>query len=135
MCWDNAVYNESNQNVIFDISNICHLLSGISNNIDFHKKVVNDSKTQIIVKTISFNDLLEKSDAPLFIEYLSLDTEGSELEILKSVNLKKYTFGLIHLEHNYVEPRRRQIRELLTSNGYEYIRENQFDDCYKHKSI
>ena len=54
---------------------------------------------------------------------------------VKSVDLQKYTFGLIDVEHNYIEPRRTQIRELLTSNGYVYIRENQFDDCYKHNSI
>jgi hypothetical protein len=57
------------------------------------------------------------------------------LEILKSVYLQKYTFGLIDVEHNYVEPRRSQIRDLLISNGYEYIRENRWDDCYKHKSV
>ena len=28
-----------------------------------------------------------------------------------------------------------QIRDLLTSNGYEFIRENRWDDSYKHKSI
>lgn len=81
------------------------------------------------------NDLLEKSNAPLFIDYLSLDTEGSELEILKSVDLQKYTFGLIDVEHNFVEPKRSQIRDLLTSNSYHYIRENNHDDCYKHKSL
>jgi FkbM family methyltransferase len=135
VCYDKAVYNESNKQVIFDIANNCDLLSGISNNIDCHKRSVDANKTQIMVTTISFNDLLEKSNAPLFIDYLSLDTEGSELEILQSVDLQKYTFGLIDVEHNYVEPRRTQIRELLLSNGYQYIRENQWDDCYKHNSI
>jgi len=85
--------------------------------------------------TITLNDLLEKTNSPLFIEYLSLDMEGSELEILKSVDLKKYTFGLIDVEHNYVEPRRSQIRELLTSNGYHYVRENKWDDSYRHNSV
>ena len=66
---------------------------------------------------------------------MSLDTEGSELEILKSVDLTKYIFGLIDVEHNFIEPRRSQIRELLCSNGYTYIKENQWDDCYKHSSI
>ena len=134
-CCNKAVFNESNKTVIFDIANNYDLLSGISANIDCHKQSVDSNKTTILVKTISFNDLLETYNLPLFIDYLSLDTEGSELEILKSVDLQKYTFGLIDVEHNYIEPRRTQIRELLTSNGYVYIRANQFDDCYKHNSI
>jgi FkbM family methyltransferase len=135
LCCSYAVYNESNKQVVFDICNELDLLSGISDNIDCHKKIVNKNKTQIVVNTISLNDLLDKSHSPSFIEYLSLDTEGSELEILKSVDFKKYTFGVIDVEHNYVEPRRSQIKNLLTSNGYEYVRENQFDDCYHHGSF
>ena len=133
-CCDRAVYNESDKEVIFDVA-ACNLLSGIGAHIDCHKKTVDANKTQIIVKTITFNDLLEKYNAPFFIDYLSIDTEGSELEILKSVDLQKYTFGLIDVEHNYQEPRRTQIRELLTLNGYEFIRQNKFDDCYKHSSV
>jgi len=135
LCYDYAVYNKSNIQVIFDIANNYDLLSGISDNIDCHINAVNSNKTQITKTTISFNDLLQKSNAPLFIDYLSLDTEGSEFEILKSVDLQKYIFGLIDIEHNYIEPRRTQIRNLLTSNGYYYIKENKFDDCYKHNSL
>ena len=135
LCYNNAIYNENDQQITFDISNLDDMLSGISANINKHKSVVDSDKTQITVNTITFNDLLEKSNAPFFIDYLSLDTEGSELEILKSVDLQKYTFGLIDVEHNYVEPIRSEIRSLLTSNGYEYIKENRFDDCYKHKSV
>ena len=135
LCSNKAVFNKSNLHVVFDISHHDTLLSGISAYIDCHAKTVNANKTQIIVQTISFDDLLEEFNAPQFIDYLSLDTEGSELEILKSVNLKKYTFGIIDVEHNYIQPIRTQIRELLTSNGYEYIKENEFDDSYKHKSL
>jgi FkbM family methyltransferase len=134
LCCDKAVFSESNKNVIFDIANN-DLFSGISDYIDCWKNDVDANKTQITVTTISLNELLEQFNAPLFIDYLSLDTEGSELEILKSVNLQKYTFGLIDVEHNYIEPRRTEIRNLLTSNGYEYIRANNWDDCYKHSSI
>jgi len=134
-CSDKAVYNESNKPMIFDIANNDTLFSGISKCIDCHANMINYNKTQIIVHTISFDDLLEQFNAPSFIEYLSLDTEGSELEILKSVDFQKYTFGIIDVEHNFVEPRRTQIRELLTSNGYNYIKQNQWDDSYKHKSL
>lgn len=66
---------------------------------------------------------------------MSLDAEGSELEILKIFRFDKYTFGLIDVEHNHTEPIRTDIRNLLLSNGYIYIGPNHCDDMYKHSSI
>ena len=132
-CCNLAVYNQSNLTVLFDIANNFDMFSGISKDIDCHKESVDKNKTQINIETISLNDLLDKYNAPAFIDYLSLDTEGSEFEILKSLDFNKYKFGLIDVEHNYVEPRRTYIRKLLLANDYEYIRENKFDDCYKYK--
>lgn len=134
-CCRQPVYNASNVDVTFDIANNYDLLSGIASHIDCHKNAVNANKSQLKLKTISFNDLLEQYNAPSFIDYLSLDTEGSELEILKSLNFEKYTFGIIDVEHNFVEPRRTQMRELLTSHGYVYLGENKWDDSYKHSSL
>ena len=121
--------------VEFDIAINDELISGISANLDLYKKTVDKNKCTINVKTLSLNDLLDKSNAPRFIEYLSLDTEGSEYEILKTFNFNKYTIGLIDVEHNYVEPRRTHIRKLLLNNGYIYIGENKWDDMYKHSSL
>jgi FkbM family methyltransferase len=135
ICLEKAVYKESDKDIMFDIVDEADMLSGISECISDHSHLVKSNKTQITVKTITFNDLLDKNNAPLFIEYLSLDTEGSELEILKSVNFDKYTFGLIDVEHNFKEPARTQLRTLLTSNGYDYIGENYWDDRYKHNSL
>lgn len=132
-CHDHAVYNESNLILNFDIAE-SDLLSGIDFKLDTHKDEVNKNKKTISVKTITLNDLLDQNNAPNFIEYLSVDTEGSELEILESVDLKKYTFGLIHVEHNYEEPKRTKINKLLTSNDYIYMRQNEFDDYYRHKN-
>jgi FkbM family methyltransferase len=135
MCCDNAVYNISGLVLEFDISIEHNLLSGISTHIDRHKQVVDKNKTTINVNTVSLVDLLDKYNAPKFIEYLSLDTEGSEYEILRSLDFNKYTFGLIDVEHNYIEPRRSQIKKLLTENGYVYLGENKWDDAYKHNSL
>jgi FkbM family methyltransferase len=134
-CCDNAVYNVSGLVLTFDVSNSQHLLSGISKHIDRHKDAVDKDKTTINVNTISLVDLLDKYNSPKFIEYLSLDTEGSEYEILKTFNFNKYTFGLIDVEHNLIQPRRNDIKKLLTENGYVYVGENKWDDCYKHKSV
>jgi len=130
LCSNKAVYIESNLILSFDIANDCDLLSGLSNHIDYHKEKVDNNKRQINVETILLNDLLEESNSPLFIDYLSLDTEGSELEILKSINFSKYIFGIIDVEHNYVEPRRTDIYNLLLEHGYKYKGENEWDDSY-----
>lgn len=75
-------------------------------------------------------ELLEQNNSPKFIEYLSLDTEGSEYEILKTFNFDEYKFGYINVEHNYTEPKRTLIKELLTKNNYKYIGDNVVDDIY-----
>ena len=134
-CCNMAVYNESNNTVTFDISNGYSLLSGINTHIDKHAEYVNSNKPTVSVQTISLNDLLAKYNAPSFIDYLSLDTEGSEYEILKTLNFENFKFGYIDVEHNHVEPRRTNIRQLLLNNGYAYIGENLGDDRYVHSSV
>lgn len=134
-CCDLAVYHSTGLNVSFDIEGNAGMLSGINTHIDAHKAVVDRNKKTITIKTISLNDLLEKYNAPSFIEYLSLDTEGSEYEILRTLDFTKWKFGLIDVEHNRIEPRRSMIKQLLCNNGYTYIGPNEFDDCYKLTSL
>jgi len=129
-CCNKAVYHTSGLTVDFDICNSYSLLSGISDSLDTYKKHIDENKTSIQVETISLNDLLHKVYAPKFIEYLSIDTEGSEYDILKAFDFTKHKFGIIHVEHNYAEPRRTNIRVLLESVGYKFERENQWDDVY-----
>jgi len=69
------------------------------------------------VKTISINDLLEKYNSPKIIDYLSIDTEGSEYEILKNLNFEKYIFRVITVEHIYGK-NRQLIHDLMAKNGY-----------------
>jgi FkbM family methyltransferase len=135
LCCDAAIYSLSYKNLLFDVANNYDLMSGLSDHLDVHKEYVNRDKKQIVVKTLTLTDLLDKAKAPSFIDYLSLDTEGSEFEILRATDFSRYTFGLIDVEHNFVEPRRTEIRNLLLSHGYVYLRENQFDDSYKHSSL
>lgn len=83
------------------------------------------------VKTVSLNDLLKRHDAPRHIDYLSIDTEGSELEILQNFDFAAHSFSVITCEHNYTKDRER-IYKLLTAKGYErkLTRLSQCDDWY-----
>jgi len=135
ICYREAVYNKSGLSLIFNIAHHSELLSGIAEHIDAHKNTVDSNKTTIQVETISLLDVLDKANAPKFIEYMSIDTEGSELEILRNFDFDKYTFGLIDVEHNYIEDKRAEIKNLLISKGYIYIGPNAWDDMYQHSSI
>jgi len=83
------------------------------------------------VTTISLLELLSKYDAPAVIDYLSIDTEGSEFEILNSFDFNRYQFRVITCEHNFT-PMRIKIHALLTSHGYtrKWEEISEFDDWY-----
>jgi FkbM family methyltransferase len=83
------------------------------------------------VETISLNDLLQQHEAPPHLDYLSLDTEGSELEILRSLDFDRFRPRIVTVEHNYT-PARTDILALLQSHGYQRVLTecSLFDDWY-----
>jgi FkbM family methyltransferase len=83
------------------------------------------------VDSISLMDLLDEHLAPRRIDYLSMDTEGSEYEILSAFNFDKYDIRIVTIEHNY-QPVREKIFELMTSKGYErrFEQVSLIDDWY-----
>lgn len=83
------------------------------------------------VPTIALNDLLAEHGAPRQIDYLSVDTEGSELEILRAFDFERYRVGIITVEHN-LAPAREQVHALLAGKGYRRKFEplSQWDDWY-----
>jgi FkbM family methyltransferase len=83
------------------------------------------------VKTVSLRDLLRSHDAPLEIDFLSIDTEGSEYSILRDFDFEEYRFNLICVEHNYTSSRDK-LFDLLVRNGYKRVHTEQskFDDWY-----
>ena len=81
------------------------------------------------------SDLLEKYSAPSIIDYLSIDTEGSEYDILNAFDFQKYKFRVITCEHNFT-PMREKIYDLLIKKGYKRKLSNisRVDDWYVYDS-
>ncbi len=88
----------------------------------------------LMVETVSLNDLLVAHKAPDSIDYLSVDTEGSEFEILGSFDFARYQVRVITVEHNFKEEVRASIRNLLEANGFvrEFELFSKGDDWYFH---
>lgn len=83
------------------------------------------------VETLSLNDLLAAYAAPAYIDYLSIDTEGSEFEILNAFDFDRHQFGCLSVEHHF-QPQRESIHALLTSQSYTRVCEtiSGIDDWY-----
>jgi len=69
------------------------------------------------VETICLNDLLLEYNAPKKINYLSIDTEGSEFEILRNFPFADWEIEIITIEHNFSE-NEKLLDELMKKNGY-----------------
>ena len=130
-----CVYSRSGEKILFsdcvepELSTISDYVNG-----DAHAVVRKNSK-QYEVETITLNDLLKFHGAPKEIDYLSIDTEGSELEILSVFDFGRHEISIITVEHNYTG-NREKIHGLLSRNGYERVFEqySKFDDWYVKKN-
>jgi len=89
--------------------------------VDMHAASRSGGKNYEVV-SVSLVDLLVENEAPNYIDFLSLDTEGTEFEILSEFSFGRFSFGVIVCEHNNTA-RNSAIRELLIRNGYTYLEE------------
>ncbi len=112
-----CVWRESNSVLIFKEADIAEFSTiDTYSSTDSYSQLRKSGKTYN-VKTISLSDLLDKYNAPNEIDYLSIDTEGSEFEILNNFNFDKYQFRVITCEHNRTNARDK-IHTLLSKKGY-----------------
>tara|TARA_R110001583_G_scaffold170200_1_gene323558 strand:+ start:22 stop:645 length:624 start_codon:yes stop_codon:yes gene_type:complete len=118
-----ALFNRNNLNVPF-YSGEDPTLAQI-----FYTESVTDEKTgkilypQHVVKTVDINTMLEEHNAPTDIDYISIDTEGSELFIVTVFDFAKYNVNYWTIEVNEEEPYHTEalkyLRRFFYYHGYE----------------
>jgi FkbM family methyltransferase len=149
-CWKVALHNNrkcaidsrcvwtvSGEKLQFSESTNAELstVGAFASRVDSHAKTRTASQTYS-VETITLIDLLRSHDAPRQIDFLSIDTEGSEYSILSHFDFDAFDIKVITVEHSYVEEDREQIRRLLTSKGYvrKFEKFSRWDDWYVRSS-
>jgi FkbM family methyltransferase len=97
---------------------------------DRHSRHRENGRTYL-VNTVSLHDMLTKANAPSAIDYISIDTEGSEFDILSHFPFGNWDISILTIEHNFREERG-GIHDLLTANGFVRVltEQSQFDDWY-----
>ncbi|MDB5280343.1 MAG: hypothetical protein JWR61_5298 [Ferruginibacter sp.] len=131
-----CVWTKTGESLTFYETDIAELstIDGYANDDLFAEQRKN--KKAYIVDTISLTDLLKFHNAPVEIHFLSIDTEGSEYDILKSFDFSEYNIQIITVEHNF-SSNRDNIFNLLRSNHYRRVFEtiSFFDDWYVKEDV
>lgn len=108
--------------------NLCAISSLVPDSrlIDSHKHMItNITKTSVDVR--SLNSLLNELNFPKKIDFISIDTENTELDVLKGIDLKLYDVKLFVIENNYNEP---FCENYLKQYGYVKINRIAVNDFY-----
>jgi FkbM family methyltransferase len=122
----NVVSNKSGKTVVFHVAGE---YGGIADTLGMYKDQVIKTPA-VTLTTTTLDEILARAQAPTFIHFMSLDIEGGELDALRGLSLDRYRFGAMAIEHNFEEPKRTQIRELLEQHGYVLVHTYQQDDFY-----
>ena len=87
--------------------------------------------------TICLNHLISKYKIGNIIDYISIDTEGNEFEILKKFNFKKYNVNFFTIEHNFNLVKRKKIKQIMKKNKFKQVYKflSYMDDWYINTNI
>tara|TARA_R110000772_G_scaffold99174_3_gene198924 strand:- start:35979 stop:36761 length:783 start_codon:yes stop_codon:yes gene_type:complete len=142
---EKAVWTDSGKDLTFLSPTESDLgtIQGYGENDEHAEK--RDGSPTITVKSVGlahmlmdkFSWYLENESYTLDISYMSVDTEGSEYDILKAYFENKYSkwfnINCITVEHNYNPDTRKNIRDLMEANGYvnKFPEISRWDDFWK----
>ncbi len=82
-----------------------------------------DKQNEVKIECLTLNTVLKKNNFENF-DYLNIDVEGSELNVIKGINLKKYRPILITIENNELQPKEYfddEVCKILIDNDYVFI--------------
>lgn len=139
-CEEVAIAQEHGSVEFMDIRGWGKGLSGIRSNYDqrhverIEKELGhsgNKGHSFIEVKTVPLNELLTKHKLT-HINFCTIDTEGSEAEVIKSINFDTCRFDLILVENNYEET---TVHQLLIERGFELLTRVGIDDVFVNRDF
>jgi FkbM family methyltransferase len=84
--------------------------------IEAGKKHLTETDTVFSFGSVAatLNSLLEKANAPSVIDFISLDVEGAELEVLKGINFEQFSFKYMLIEVRDLK----RVEGFLKNHGY-----------------
>lgn len=139
ICINACVSDQTGMVPFINIESVDEMLSGMVTTYDQRQLdiVMNDLKiyggecNTIALPCVVLQDVLDEYGIK-HIDFLSVDTEGGELEIIKTIDFSRVTIDVITVENNYAE---QPMRDLLASKGFILSHRIHPDDIFVHKDF
>lgn len=112
------------------------MLSGLLNDydarhlerIDREIKEYGGSKEEIEVKCYDINQVLKDNNIQQ-VDFFTIDTEGNELKILKTIHFDEFDFDIFLVENNYETE---EMNDFMSSKGFKRIKKIGHDEVYRN---
>lgn len=139
VCVNTAVSNFEGETEFTLVEGYANMLSGISD--DYNKTHVERVKGEvnhyggkintIKVQVRKLQSILDEHNLTE-IDFCSIDTEGSEFNIIQSIDFDKTNIKVFIIENNYKET---TIQEFLETKGYSLYKKLEWDDIFVKNNI
>lgn len=114
---------------IFDLGGNQSAISSLSVDerlVDSHKHLIRNSFTEKVnIRTL--DTILKEFPSIAEIDFVSIDTEGTEIDVLKGFDIDRWKPKLFVMENNFEDP---NITEYLDGFGYKKIKRVGVNDFY-----
>ena len=132
-----AISNDNSEKTVYFLGDLNTQNTLDYNQLNFLKDHHNIKKEDILEKKIQtqdINSVLEKFNLKK-IDFMNLDVEGHEIEILSTIKFRKIIINFLCVEminHNEVSVEKgKKIHSYLTENEYELVKKYDFNYIYK----
>jgi len=140
-CYNKCAYSENKMLQFNKIEGYAEMLSGIVENydtrhinrIDAEIKQLGGNRTIIEMEGVTITSVCNEIGEYKF-DFMSLDVEGGELEVLKGIDFNKIKIDVIVIENNYPDSFG-DIKKLLFDKGYFIYGTACIDVIFIHKSF
>lgn len=137
ICIQGCISNATGPAQFLHVKGHCEMLSGLTQKFDprhidrinYEATANRDSVELQTVPCYKLNDLLQEHGF-YHVDFLSIDTEGSELDILRSIDFNTFDIDVIMVEDNYGYP---EIHEFLKQQGFALITTLEHDLLFRNK--
>ena len=137
-----CIWTESNKKLDFfesdagELSTLSNYLENDIKSMPGNTRLRKKSGKLIKVETISLNDVIKNYFQNKAPSYISIDTEGSEFEILNFFDFKKFKPVLFTIEHNFTKSQIEIDNLMISKNYIRVFREiTAFDAWYVLKDV